>query len=188
MRRNLTKDLIVAEAMKLIDEEGLEGLSMRKLAARLGVQAATLYYHVPDKSALMNDLMNVLFERCFEIMPEVDNWQDWMRAFGRAIWRVQAEVKAAPLLILTTQMDDEHFERSVKDLRVALAGFGAEREELMVIQSAVQAVVTGWSIFANSPYAEKMGRMFDFEDQAIRSVDSLVRGWEDTMTGKGDKM
>ena len=184
MRRTLTKEAIVAEAMKLIDEDGLEGLSMRNLASRLGVQAATLYYHVPDKAALMNELMLELFERCFAIMPPVPTWQEWMREFGRAIWKVQQDVLAAPLLILTTKMDEEHFERSVNDVRTALAQFGPEREELMFLQSAIQATVTGWSIFASSAYAEKMGRMFDFEEQALRSVDSLVAGWEDTLRQK----
>lgn len=184
MRKALTKETIVDEATALIDDEGLDGLSMRKLAARLGVQAASLYYYVPDKTALMNELLIVLFERCFAIMPEVSTWQDWMREFGRAIWRVQQQMPAAPLLIMNTKLDDEHFERTVTGLRMRLVRFGGDQDELMFIQSAVQAVVTGWSIFAASAYAEKVGRMLDFEDQAMRSVDAVVRGWEDTLAGK----
>lgn len=176
----LTRERIVAEAIALIDEDGLEGLSMRRLAARLGVRAPALYYHVADKSALINELLVVLFERCLALMPETATWQDWMREFGRAIWKVQREMKAAPLLILTAQLDDEHFERSVQGIRAALARFDGDRNELIAMQSAVQAVVTGWSLFANSAYAAKMARLLDFEEQALRSVDALVNGWEES--------
>ncbi|HEY3339219.1 MAG TPA: TetR/AcrR family transcriptional regulator C-terminal domain-containing protein [Propionicimonas sp.] len=43
---------IVAAAMELIDETGLEGHTMRALGTKLGVDASTIYYHVPNKSAL----------------------------------------------------------------------------------------------------------------------------------------
>lgn len=48
----LTTAQIVAAAMELIDETGLEGHTMRALGARLGVDASTIYYHLPNKSAL----------------------------------------------------------------------------------------------------------------------------------------
>jgi AcrR family transcriptional regulator len=48
---------IVAEARVLVEEEGLEALSMRRLATRLGVRAPSLYKHVADKQALLDALI-----------------------------------------------------------------------------------------------------------------------------------
>lgn len=48
----LSQEQIVQAAIELIDQVGLAGHSMRALATRLGVDASTLYYHVPSKSAL----------------------------------------------------------------------------------------------------------------------------------------
>ena len=48
----LTREQIVAAAISLVDRDGLAALSMRKLAAELGVGPMTLYYHVPDRAAL----------------------------------------------------------------------------------------------------------------------------------------
>jgi TetR/AcrR family tetracycline transcriptional repressor len=48
----LTKEQIVSATMKLIDEKGLEGHSMRQLGTELGVDASTIYYYIPSKSAL----------------------------------------------------------------------------------------------------------------------------------------
>src|SRR3954451_120862 len=50
----LTQEEIVDEAVKLIDETGLTGLTLRTLAARLGVRAPTLYWHVKDKRHLLD--------------------------------------------------------------------------------------------------------------------------------------
>jgi len=48
----LARDRIVAAAMAIIDAEGLEALSMRRLGAELGVNPMAAYYHVPNKAAL----------------------------------------------------------------------------------------------------------------------------------------
>jgi len=54
----LTREQIVTTAMALVDRDGLQALSMRKLAAELGVGTMSLYYHVPDKSALYDLILD----------------------------------------------------------------------------------------------------------------------------------
>lgn len=53
---------VVAAARELLEEEGLEGLSMRRLADRLGIRAPSIYKHLPDKRALTNALVSAGFE------------------------------------------------------------------------------------------------------------------------------
>ena len=177
-RRNLTRDEIVREAIALVRDEGVEGLSMRKLAARLKVQAPTLYYYIPDKTALLNEILIDLFHRCLARIPPCDTWQDWMRAYGLAIWDIQQEEKFSPLLILNTQLDEAHFQQTMRWIRTDLGAFPADQEKLFFLQTAVQAVVTGWSVFANAQYSDKVARFIDFREAAMDSVDSLVKSWE----------
>lgn len=54
----LTREQIVSAAMELVDRDGLQALSMRKLATELGVGTMSLYYHVPDKSALYDLILD----------------------------------------------------------------------------------------------------------------------------------
>ena len=49
----LDKQRIVTEAVALLDADGLDGLTLRKLAARLGVQQPSLYWYLPNKAALL---------------------------------------------------------------------------------------------------------------------------------------
>ena len=46
-------------ATELLDEVGVEGLSMRALGARLGVEAMSLYHHVPNKEALLDEVVEL---------------------------------------------------------------------------------------------------------------------------------
>src|SRR5512138_2007399 len=52
----LSRERVCKEALALVDEEGLEALSMRRLGARLGVEAMSLYHHVRDKADLLDAL------------------------------------------------------------------------------------------------------------------------------------
>jgi AcrR family transcriptional regulator len=61
----LTRDQIVIAAIRLVDRDGLAALSMRRLANDLGVGPMSLYYHVPDRTALED----LIFDA---VMGEVD--------------------------------------------------------------------------------------------------------------------
>lgn len=56
----LTREQIVAAAITIVDREGLPALTMRRLAAELGVGPMSLYYHVPDKSALYDLILEAV--------------------------------------------------------------------------------------------------------------------------------
>ena len=56
--RPLTRERIVAEALALVNEAGLAGLTTRKLGARLGVEAMSIYHHFPSKQHLLDALVD----------------------------------------------------------------------------------------------------------------------------------
>src|SRR5947209_10212649 len=64
---------IVRAALGLLDESGFDGLTMRSLAKKLGIQAASLYWHVRSKQ----DLLSLLAEEICEPMREPDRTLPW---------------------------------------------------------------------------------------------------------------
>ena len=56
MAQRLDRERIVRRALDLLDEAGLDGLTVRRLASDLGVQDAALYWHVPSKAALLDEM------------------------------------------------------------------------------------------------------------------------------------
>jgi len=61
-QRGLTRERLVGAALDLIGDEGLEGLSMRALADRLEVKAASLYWHVRDRRELLELLAESILD------------------------------------------------------------------------------------------------------------------------------
>lgn len=59
----LSRERIVLAALHVVDGEGLEGLSMRRLGAELGVDASTIYYHVPNKSGLYDLVVDAVMSQ-----------------------------------------------------------------------------------------------------------------------------
>lgn len=77
----LKKERIVAEALKLLDKNGLEGVTLRKLAKELNVQAPALYWHFKNKNALVNEMAETILEAEFHDLhakEHDDHWQDWL--------------------------------------------------------------------------------------------------------------
>lgn len=65
----LTRDRIVDAALSIVDEEGLDALSMRRLGALLGTDATAVYYHIPNKSVLHDLLVDAIMR---EVVLEAD--------------------------------------------------------------------------------------------------------------------
>lgn len=81
----LSRDEIVRAARELVARDGLEQLSMRALAAHIGVKAPSLYHVIPHKQALID----ALFDGLAEAEPPVPaglGWEDHLWALGRR-WR-----------------------------------------------------------------------------------------------------
>ncbi|PRX69426.1 TetR family transcriptional regulator [Nonomuraea fuscirosea] len=86
----LDRQRIVTEAIALLDAEGLDGVTTRKLATRLGVRSPTLYWHFPNKAALVTAIAEEILEEQFPELtrpgPE-ERWQDWLSGLATRLRR-----------------------------------------------------------------------------------------------------
>jgi TetR/AcrR family tetracycline transcriptional repressor len=81
-RTPLTRERIIVAAVALVDEHGLEALSMRKLGAALGVEAMSLYNHVENK----DDVLDGVLDHVLREVPLPDPalaWDDQLWVLGR---------------------------------------------------------------------------------------------------------
>ena len=94
-RGSLDLERIVTAAVALADTGGLEGLSMRKLAGELGVEAMSLYYYVPNKEILLDHMVDRVITEIGH--PSLDEpWKEAMRkravsaheVFERHAWAI----------------------------------------------------------------------------------------------------
>lgn len=87
-RRTLTRERVVAEALALIAQEGVESLTMRALGARLGVVPGALYRHVRSKEQLQDLVVDgVLAEVNCDVNPAL-SWTEQLRALAHRLRKV----------------------------------------------------------------------------------------------------
>jgi AcrR family transcriptional regulator len=82
-RDPISKDAIVAAAIRLLDREGLTALSMRKLADELGTGAASLYWHVGSKDGLLDLVMDEIIAEGKVPDPDPARWQEQLKQIAR---------------------------------------------------------------------------------------------------------
>jgi TetR/AcrR family tetracycline transcriptional repressor len=133
----LTSDLIVRAAVEVLDAEGLDALTMRRLGSRLGVAAMSLYRHVPNRDALLAAVVNRLFaDTVIEFDPGM-RWQEALPDFAAAYRRMLLGHPNAVPLLATHPVD---VELGLELLAGLLDRFAAAGIPLQDATTAIQSV------------------------------------------------
>ncbi|WP_163513427.1 TetR/AcrR family transcriptional regulator C-terminal domain-containing protein [Fodinicola acaciae] len=101
----LDRDLIVRTALRLLDEVGLETLSLRRLAKELDVQASALYWHVKNKQELLDEMARVIVIDAVRAapMPAGQTWQEMLTHLARVQYTATRSHRDGGALMLTAR-------------------------------------------------------------------------------------
>jgi AcrR family transcriptional regulator len=97
----LSRDLIVRTAVALIERDGINAVSMRRLAAELGTGAMSLYNHLPNKAALLDAVAeHVLVEVHLTADPS-DDWRAAARSLARSFREVAHRYPRSVMVVIS---------------------------------------------------------------------------------------
>lgn len=147
VRGRLTKDIIFDTALSIADNEGLPALTMRRLASELGVEAASLYHHVPNKDALLDGALVRMRAEIQVPDPIPTDWKDLMEAIFVEYGRVLAD---HPNLV---SLAGRRVETDPDSGLVFLTQIGFSNDEAVELWQSMIACTVGFALFA-SAYAE----------------------------------
>jgi len=138
-RTPLTRERITQAALHIMDTEGLEAVSMRRVAREVGVEAMSLYNHVHDK----DDLLNGVVEQIMREFPFPDDGpvKDWLEA-GRDVargWRSLLRAHPSAIQLFAERKTPIATEDGLRPMDVALT---ALRNAGLSERDAVQAFHT----------------------------------------------
>ena len=97
-RTPLSRERILEAAIRLADESGIEALTMRKLARELGVEAMSLYNHVPNKGALVDAMADAVMAEIE--LPETAEWRAAIRQCAISAHDVLLRHRWAPPFVM----------------------------------------------------------------------------------------
>lgn len=123
----MSREKITVAAFELLDQVGLEGMSMRQLANGLGVKSPALYWHFRDKQQLLDQMADTIVRSAGMGPPLVDeSWEHWLGRRGRAYREALRRHRDGARIVSTAHtLSPDTVERFDEELAALVdAGFG----------------------------------------------------------------
>jgi AcrR family transcriptional regulator len=144
----ITRDVVLAAALEIIDRDGAEGLSMRRLARALNRDPMILYRHAPNKAALLDGVAETVLAQ-LTVNPSDPDWAAQLRAIARDYRRLAlAHPHVVPLLVtrpLATPLAlrPQGTLRPLEDVLALLTGAGFSGPDALHIYRALFGFLHG---------------------------------------------
>ena len=149
----LNREAVVQAALEMLDAVGVDGLSMRALADRLGVKAASLYWHLRDKDQLLGLVAETVLDRVVvPVSPQ--SWRSQVADACDDLAAFLVDHRAAASVVLAS-LPVVQRSRLTRDLARVLAAAGLEGAESAAFTLVVEAAASAFS--TPSATARKQG-------------------------------
>jgi TetR/AcrR family tetracycline transcriptional repressor len=185
-KRRLDREVILDAAFAVLDKCGLDGLSLRVLASRLGVRAPALYWHVHNKAELIGMMAAKFGAAAAAARPKDAKWPDMLITYAQTLRTAMlAHRDSARLCAMAVPLEDPH--DNARRIAEPLVAAGLDADRALRCQSSVIAYTLGWVIYEQSgPMREHLAHMIDFAQSYNAGLLAMVRGFqlESTDIGK----
>lgn len=159
-------------ALEIVDEFGLDKLSLAKVAQRMGVKSPSLYYHFRDKEELLSEVARLLLLKVPEIRPDDRPPEEWIVSLCVSTRRTILEhPNAAPLML-------EHFPRNV-----LLAAYESSArvydypvEYQIAILEGTEKLTFGSALFAAAAIARRRDQMPPVDPTKLPNLSRALAG------------
>ncbi len=132
--KGLSRDVLIETGLRLLDEVGLDGLTVRRLATELGVQSPALYWHFRTKQELLDEMAKAVIASA-ELRPPRDDesWQEWLAGRARAYRRAMLAHRDGARLVASARRAPETVRRFDAELEAMVRRGFAPVEALRTI-------------------------------------------------------
>lgn len=143
MPKDLTRASVVEAALELLDEAGLDAVSMRRLAAKLGVQNPALYWHFRNKQELLDEMSRAMLEPSLGPPREGETWQEWLTRRAQLYRTILLSRRDGARVIVVGNPGPSVGRKFEAELRIMIAfGFGPAAAMLAI--GAISHYTTGF--------------------------------------------
>ncbi|QXC52744.1 TetR/AcrR family transcriptional regulator C-terminal domain-containing protein (plasmid) [Agrobacterium salinitolerans] len=124
MERTLEKEIIIRAAFDLLSDQGLDAFSTRKVAAKLGVQQPSLYWHFRNKSSLLSAMVEDMLDRGgAHSTPRPDEpWPDFMLRSAHAFRNALLQCRDGARLFAGTKIIPRRLDAFENQLQYLITG------------------------------------------------------------------
>ena len=165
----LSVEAIVAAALTLLDREGAEALTMRRVGGELGVEAMSLYRHVADRAALLAAIADRLASEIAP-RPRGEDWGDALRGLAGDLRSSARRHPAAFGLVGTSVLNTPNVLGPVEDVLAALRRGGFTPARAIFAYRLVSTYARGYALAELAGFAIEVGA-----ERPLPAIRSLSR-------------
>jgi AcrR family transcriptional regulator len=167
----MSRDRVLEGAIALADANGIEALTMRRLAQDLGVEAMTLYYYVKNKDDILNGMVDRVV-REFELPPTGTDWKLALRRTAVSAHEALTRHHWAARLILSTDGVSQARLRYMDSVLGTLRGAGLSADMTDHAYHALESHIMGFTLWSTTM---NLGSDDDLAAMAAEFVQQLPR-------------
>jgi|SRR6187402_305949 len=136
----INRDMVTRAGLKLLNEEGLEQLTLRRLGTELNVQAATIYWHFKSKEDLLDEMATtVLAEGSANLVParKSSDWSVWASAFGEGLRKTLLTYRDGARMVAGTKLTNTEYLKTVETIGNQMVSSGFSVRGAVVLFSTI---------------------------------------------------
>ena len=136
----VNRDLLARTGLKLLNEVGLEQLTLRLLGRELKVQAATLYWHFKNKAELIDEMATLaLADGAQLLIPAKDSpgWSVWAASFGTGLRKTLLAYRDGARMVSGTRLTNTEYMKTVERIAARIVESGFTVRQAVVLLSTI---------------------------------------------------
>lgn len=136
----VNRTMVIRAGLKLLNDVGLEQLTLRRLGTELKVQAATIYWHFKSKEELIDEMATVvLAEGAANLMPARTSadWKIWAAAFGHGLRKTLLTYRDGARMVAGTRLTNTEYMKTAETIAARLLKAGFSVRQAVVLLSTI---------------------------------------------------
>ncbi len=147
----ISRDAVIEAAMKIIEEEGFDALSLRRLGQALNVNFASFYHHFSGKEEILESVARQALKE-IELPPLQDDWQEWI--CGAAVgYRRLLVAKPYLIPLMLNGYRPRTVATAINEAKLAEAGIAAEHQAEIIF--ALDTTVVGSALVTIASHRDR---------------------------------
>ncbi|MFC5145424.1 TetR/AcrR family transcriptional regulator C-terminal domain-containing protein [Streptomyces aureoversilis] len=171
MATRIDRAQVAETALRLLNEVGLEGLTLRRIAKELGVQAPALYWHFKNKQELLDEVATEMFRRMSGSLAAVDTstWQEFLTGAARVIREFLLGYRDGAKVFSGTRFTDLGYASPVEGMMRVIVDAGFTPQAAARAWFTINTYTMGYVIEEQSVYPDPGGERdpaYELEERA----------------------
>lgn len=147
----LSRELIARTALSLVDRYGVDGASIRRVAAKIGVNPASLYNHVPNRAAMIEDVRALVSTHIDSRALRERQWEEGVAVWACSYREAFARHPQAIPLLMTTRASAPVLLAEYEDFVVAAEAVGWASHDVLPLLTAFESFILGSVLDMSGP-------------------------------------